>query len=236
MRPYIILNGVSSNNINGLLIQSLPPITKPQMRTTTEEIAGRDGDIVTTSGYKAYDKELSVGLYGDFNVDEVIDYLTQAGDIVFSNELDKYYKCAQYGRVDYEKLCRFRQATVTYHVQPFKYDNLARIFSRTNSNSRGLAVELENKGNIQSKPIITLTGSGIVRLYINDIMLLVLRLSTNQTVILNRDGNATDINGNFINRSIEGDIMKIILERGYNNLSLRGNVSYLKVEDYSRWL
>lgn len=236
MRPYIIINGVSSKTINGLLIQSLPPITKPQMRTTTEEIAGRDGDIVTTTGYKAYDKTLSVGLYGNYNVDEVIDYLTQSGEIVFSNELDKYYKFAAYSSVDYEKLCRFKTAEVQYHVQPFKYDYLARTYEANNSNTRGVAVDLENKGNTISKPVITITGTGIIRLYINNVMILVARLGTNQTVILGRDGNATDLRGNFLNRSIEGDIMKIIFERGYNNLSLRGNVSYFKVEDYSRWL
>lgn len=236
MRPYIIINGVSSNDIHGLLIQSLPPITKPQMRTTTEEVAGRDGDIVTTTGYKAYDKVLSVGLYGDYNVDNIIDYLTQSGDIVFSNELDKYYKFAAYAQVDYERLGRFKQASVTYHTQPFKYDNLKRIFTRTGTNPRGLQVDLENKGNVQSKPEITITGTGIVRLYINGVMILVLRLGTNQTIILNRDGNAVDLYGNFLNRSVEGDVMKIIFDRGYNDLSLRGNVSYLKVEDFSRWL
>ena len=236
MRPYIVINGVSSNTINGLLIQSLPPITKPQMRTTTEEIAGRDGDIVTTTGYKAYDKTISVGLYGDYNVDEIIEYLAQSGEIVFSNELDKYYNFAAYSNVDYEKLCRFRQASVNFHTQPFKYDNLARIWEQTNSNTRGVEIDLENKGNVKSKPTITVTGTGIIRLYINEVMLLVFTLTNNQTIILNQDGNATDLYGNFLNRSVKGDVMKIIFERGYNHLSLRGNVSYFKVEDYSRWL
>ena len=48
MIPYVIINGVSSKNVHGLLIQSLPPITKPKMRTSKEEIDGRNGDIVTT--------------------------------------------------------------------------------------------------------------------------------------------------------------------------------------------
>ena len=51
MRNYIILNGKKSTDINGLLIQSLPPISKPKIRTQIEEIDGRDGDIVTKLGY-----------------------------------------------------------------------------------------------------------------------------------------------------------------------------------------
>ena len=55
MRNYIILNNKDSRDITGLLIQELPPISKPKMRTSVEEIDGRDGDITTKLGYEAYD-------------------------------------------------------------------------------------------------------------------------------------------------------------------------------------
>ena len=84
MRDYIILNGVNSNTITGLLISTLPPITKPKIRTQTEEIDGRDGDIVTTLGYSAYDKEIEIGLYGDFDIDDVIAYFNSEGTVTFS--------------------------------------------------------------------------------------------------------------------------------------------------------
>lgn len=119
--PYIILNGIKSNAINGLLIQSLPPITKPKIRTQIEEIDGRDGDIVTTLGYSAYDKTFNIGLYGEYDVDEVIDFFDSQGVVTFSNEDDKFYKYQIIEQIDFEKLLRFKTATVTMHVQPFKY-------------------------------------------------------------------------------------------------------------------
>ena len=121
MRDYIILNGVNSNTITGLLISTLPPITKPKIRTQTEEIDGRDGDIVTTLGYSAYDKEIQIGLYGNFNINEVIAYFNTAGTVTFSNEPDKYYNYQILDQIDYEKLIRFKTAKVKMHVQPFKY-------------------------------------------------------------------------------------------------------------------
>lgn len=123
MRNYIILNGNNSNEITGLLIQSLPPISKPLMRTAIEEIDGRDGDIVTTLGYSAYDKELSIGLYGSYDVDEVIKYFNDnsKGQVTFSNEPDKYYNYEIINQIDFERLIRFKTATVTLHCQPFKY-------------------------------------------------------------------------------------------------------------------
>ena len=83
---YIIINGVSSKNINGLLIQNLPPISKPKIRTSAEEIDGRDGDVVTTLGYAAYDKTFSIGLRGDYNVDDVISFFNTSGRVIFSRK------------------------------------------------------------------------------------------------------------------------------------------------------
>lgn len=121
MRNYIILNGVNSNTITGLLISTLPPITKPKIRTQTEEIDGRDGDIVTKLGYSAYDKEIEIGLYGDFDIDNVIAYFNSEGTVTFSNEPDKFYNYQILDQIDYEKLIRFKTAKVKMHVQPFKY-------------------------------------------------------------------------------------------------------------------
>ena len=118
---YIILNGINSTTIRGLLIQSLPPITKPLMRTQVDVVDGRDGDTVTPLGYAAYDKPITIGLHGNYDINEVIAFFATSGTVVFSNEPDKYYRYAVYAQIDFERLIRFRTATVTFHVQPFKY-------------------------------------------------------------------------------------------------------------------
>lgn len=118
---YVILNGVKSTTIKGLLIQSLPPISKPLIRTEVEEIDGRDGDIITKLGYSAYDKDMKIGLFGEYDVNDVIKYFDSEGTVTFSNEPDKYYKYEIIEQIDLERLIRFKTATVTFHVQPFKY-------------------------------------------------------------------------------------------------------------------
>ena len=118
---YIILNNKKSTEIKGLLICSLPPISKPAKKINQEEIDGVDGDFITELGYKAYDKKISIGLTYNYDVDEVISYFDSEGTVIFSNEPDKYYKYKIIGQIDFERLIRFKTATVTMHVQPFKY-------------------------------------------------------------------------------------------------------------------
>lgn len=128
---YVILNGIKSTTVQGLLIQSLPPISKPLIRTSIEEIDGRDGDIVTKLGYSAYNKQMSIGLFGNYDVDEVIDFFDSEGTVIFSNEPDKFYYYQIIDQIDFEKLIRFKTAIVTFHVQPFKFSAVDDAFSVT---------------------------------------------------------------------------------------------------------
>ena len=159
---YIEINGSKSTLVQGLIIQSLPPITKPKMRTSVEEINGRDGDIITELGYSAYDKEVSIGLYGDYKIDDVISYFSKSGKVVFSNEPDKYYNFAILDQIDYERLIRFKTAKVKFHVQPFKYsdvDNLLKFENnfitklKYSNNMNGISVS--SNGNITIKGTAT---------------------------------------------------------------------------------
>lgn len=187
MRNYIILNGKNSNQINGLLIQELPPISKPLIRTETEEIDGRDGDIVTPLGYSSYDKEFTIGLYKDFDVNEVAAYFNSEGTVIFSNEPDKYYYYQITAQIDFERLVRYRTATVTMHCQPFKYSATEQPITEDVSGTvsdEGTNLALENtaeapfntlnlKGNTEqdgtptpdaSVPVQTVTGENVVEI------------------------------------------------------------------------
>ena len=160
MRNYIILNNKSSNDINGLIIQELAPISKPQQRTQVETIDGRDGDIVTPLGYAAYNKKIKIGLYGDFDINEIIAYFATKGTAIFSNEPDKYYNYQILDQIDYERLVRFRVATVTMHVQPFKYsatEGTITVDSSDTVSGEGSNIVLENTA---EAPFTTLRHKG----------------------------------------------------------------------------
>lgn len=356
MINYIELNGEKSTDVKGLMIQSLPPITKPKMRTSIEEIDGRDGDVVTKLGYSAYDKEVSIGLHGDFDIDDAISFFDSEGEVVFGNERDKYHRYQILDQIDFERLVRFRTATVKMHVQPFKYDAVDRTFdvvnqlidvkdstasrfgvtaasnggsvrvagkatntveimvpidritlsgsytltAETSGNAAGCALKLvsranpdgdsfgdtyielkdngtssitadaaveydalwlyvqagtsldftltvtmssnnfnsitlTNRGNVISRPTVTVYGSGNVELAINAITVLSFSIDDGYITIDAEEMNAYHGDA-LMNRRVTGDYADLTLKAGENVVSWRGDVTGIKVEDFSRWL
>ncbi len=228
---WIELNGVRSDTITGLLIQSLPPISKPEMRTQIEEIDGRDGDIVTKLGFKAYDKEISIGLYGQYDVNEVLSFFNSEGQVTFSNEPDKYYNFEILEQIDLERLIRFRTAKVTLHVQPFKYSATEQEIEAT-----GSSVTVTNSGNIVSRPTITVEGSGTVSLSLNGSEIFVLSMDTNDSITIDAVGMNAYTGGILRNRDVTGDYDNLVLPVGTNTLSWSGTVTLVEIENYSRWI
>lgn len=356
MINYIELNGEKSTNVKGLIIQTLPPISKPKVRTAVEEIDGRDGDIVTRLGYAAYDKEVSVGLHGDFDIDDAIAFFDSEGEVVFGNEPDKYYRYQILEQIDFERLIRFRTATVKMHVQPFKYDAVDRTFDIVNqvlhvknstSSKFGITVtssdgsvrvagratsdvdievpvermalsgsytltasasgsaagcalrlidgapsrsfggsymelknngdstmtatadsnaeydalwldikagtsvdftlgvtmasnsfneiSLTNRGNVVSRPTVTVYGSGNVELAINAVTVLSFSIEGGSITIDAEEMNAYHGDA-LMNRRVTGDYSDLRLNVGENVLSWNGDVTGIRVEDFSRWL
>ena len=238
IRPYVIINGQSSMEVNGLLISELPPITKPQMRVTAEEIDGRAGDIVTELGFSAYDKEMSIGLAGQYDIDDVIDFFNQSGKITFSNEPDKFYNFAQYDAIDFEKLIRFKTAKVKFHVQPFKFglNESEKTFVFSSSATSG-ELSIRNNGNYPSRPQITLTGSGNVNLSINGTQVMVINMTQNPVITLDSTAmNAYAPDNSLMNRQVTGNYDNLVLKSGKNTISFTGSVSQIAVNNYSRWL
>ena len=237
MRDYIILNGVNSNTITGLLISKLPPITKPKQRTQTEEIDGKDGDIVTKLGYSAYDKTIEIGLYGDFDINEVMTYFNSEGTVIFSNEEGMYYNYQILDQIDYNKLIRFKTAKVKMHVQPFKYSAVegTRTFNITTQDE----ITINNSGNYVSRPVITINGSGTINLSVNGYEVLVINLDANGDTITIDTANMEAYNQNtsqLMNRSVTGNYENLYLNAGKNIISWTGTVTEVQITNYSRWL
>ena len=233
MRNYVIINNTNSLTKAGLAIKELPPISKPAMRTLTEDINGRDGDQITKLGYAAYDKTFEIGLFGAFDINEIISFFNQDGKITFSNEPDKFYNFQTLNQIDYNSLIKFKTASVTIHCQPFKYElgETAQTLTAGDNTVR-------NKGNIYSKPIITIEGSDEISVSLNGSQSFSIDLSETDKIEIDIEKlEAYDPDtGTLLNRLVTGDYDDFKLLAGNNTINLSGTITEASIKNISRWL
>lgn len=228
----IIWKGINSNSIKGLLITKLPSISKPKMRVDKVNIDGIDGDVITELGYEAYDKELEIGLTYNYDINEIIKYFSGEGDLILPNENDKYYKAKIIDKIDYNSLLRFKTAIIKYHCQPFKY-KIAEEEVDIETNNK-TSITINNIGLEVSKPIITLYGSGIVGIYVNNIQIFNYTFDDDGKVIIDSEKQDAYLENNLKNRNMLGEFP--IFEVGENIITWTGSLNRIKIQPKSRWL
>lgn len=230
---YVIQNGRDSSEIRGLLISELPAISKPAVRTDITDIDGRDGDIVSVLGYSAYDKHMTIGLFGDYDIDEIISFFNTSGAVTFSNEPERYYRYQIIKNIDFDRLVRFRTAKVVYHVQPFKYSTIETL--KKFSNPSG-SITVRNNGNYFSRPVIEITGTGTITLSLNGLQLFNIEMGTNNAVTIDTEKMEAYNGSVLMNRNVQGDYDAFALNVGVNEVVVSGTVSSISFKNYSRWI
>lgn len=229
----LIWNGIDSNTIKGLIICELPPITKPKMRTSITKIDGRDGDIIDELGYESYTKNVKIGLSRNYDIDKVIKYFTGEGTLELSNEPNKIYNSRITDKIDYEKLLRFKTATIKFYTQPYKY--LKNESSVELDVSSQTSLKVNNVGLETSKPIITLEGSGVVSISINGNSVFQYTFPNDETkVVVDSLLEEAYLDGIYKNRNMLGEFPKLIV--GENTITWSGTLTKIKIEPKSRWL
>lgn len=229
----LIWRGIDSETITGLIITNIPPISKPKMRNNAIKIDGRDGDIIEELGYESYIKNVGIGLAGNYNLDQVMKFFTGKGTLIISSEPDKVYYATILDKIDYEKLLRFKKATVKFYTQPYKYlkDEEEIVLNITNETS----IDVSNVGLEKSKPVIKLEGSGTVFINVNGINIFKYEFPEDETeVIIDSSEEEAYFDGTFKNRYMTGEFP--ILDVGTNEISWSGSLTKITIQPKSRWL
>lgn len=229
---YFIWKNIDSRDVKGLIVTALPPIHKPRMRTQVLTLDGRDGSIITNLGFEAYKKKIKIGLTKGYDIDTLIEWLNGSGQLILSNESEKYFNAQIVESIDFEKLLRFKTAEITFEVQPFKYSTVER--QKTYETTGLQQIQVINSGNYTSKPIMTIYGSGTINFYLNGVQQFTLELNTNDVITLDSAEQEAYSETGLRNRIMNGNFL--VLKQGTNILSWDGTITKIEISQFSRWL
>lgn len=211
----------------GMVINKLPPITKPKKKTETVEIDGLHGDITIDNGYAAYDKQIQVTFLKLPDIDRLNSWLTGSGQLVLSSEPDKYYDAEIIGEVEIEQEKTLYTAIITFHVQPYKQQINGAVFTGVDS------VTVDNEGIDHCLPLMKITGSGDVEIKVDNVSICKVTID-DEYIILDSEKQEAYKETTLKNRQMTGEFLK--LPSGKTTITTTGTVTALEVEPRSRWI
>lgn len=232
MKPWFKWKGITSYEM-GLVVESLPTITRPDMKTIITEIEGKDGDETEVLGYEAYDKEIIFGIKNTSEgyINELMDWLQGKGILITSIEPTKAYECRIYEGIDLQRLCRFRKGKVSFHTQPYKYAVSEEDIEWDGNEKK---VTVTNTGNANALPVLHICGSGMINISLDDQHILKLDLGQEDEIIVDSKKQEAYDHLSLRNRAMMGNF--VILSPGDHEITWDGDIETLKITPGSRWI
>ena len=237
MNPYIIFNGISSEDIGaGLIIEQLPDEMKPARNVEEIQILGRNGrEYEDLGGYDEYTTNIKINCNGN-DLSRIYAWLDGEGWMTTSQDPQYMRYVNFYGQF---KDQRFRAGacydtiTVPVKVQPYKY-----LAEQTPIDLTAAKV-FAGSGNQIAKPTLEITGNGAIALMVNGATVLIEGLAG--TIILDcetetpyiQSGGEMQFAGRKI--TIEDDVWPY-LEPGENSINWTGSISKIRVHPWWRWI
>lgn len=222
--PFFIFNKINSKE-KGILVNNLPPISKPERKYEEIEIPGRNGKLyIDNNCYNTFLYTITCTLMPGSNIREISRWLNGNGKLIISTELDKEYDAIIKDQIDYEQVYRVCNSfEVNFEIQPIAISTFEKIINIIKNNTK-LTIK---ESTYLIKPYFKITGSGDITLTIN-----------------NRNINLKNIEG-FIeldceleeafkenencNNQIECEDFPFLIP-GENNISWIGNVSNIQIK------
>ena len=162
MKYWFKWNGVSCVT-KGIRLQGMPEIIRPEERVQHVTIPGRAGDVTLTEGadiYNSYIQTLSIAVDSAADVAAAEKWLRGDGNVIFSGQSDLKQKARVINAVTFEKHSKnstWWEAQVQFYCEPLKEPATSSTIEVTSSGTT-----VNNPGDVTSRPLITIAGSGNV--------------------------------------------------------------------------
>lgn len=230
--PWFKYKGIDSRQM-GIIITSMPPVTRAEQRMETLIIPGRSGSLhIFDGGYANYTKTMECAIRSRQHIDEMAAWLTGSGELILSNEPDKVYRVHIANTLDIEQMMlAFQKFQLHFDTYPFKYSVNAFGEQLTLTKS---PQTIFGAGTYPSEPIITIWGTGAVTLTINGQAYAISGISQYLTI----DSEIQEVykgSQNMNNLYLQPDFP--LLQAGQTNtISWTGDIDKIDIQPNWRWL
>ena len=166
MKYSFTWNGTSSST-KGIKLQEMPPIIRPQERVEHVTIPGRAGDVTLTEGddiYESYIQTIPLIVDSAANVTAAEKWLRGSGYLTLCSEPSRKQLARVINSVEFRKHSKnssWWEADVQFYCEPLKEDTTSVPVDVTSSGTT-----VNNPGDVVSRPLITVIGSGTVTITI----------------------------------------------------------------------
>jgi phage-related protein len=229
MKNYVIFNGKSTEDI--ALIEELPVVSRAERDIDFIEIDGRHGFLTFDKNrYKPVDYSIELKVNGKANRDLIRNIFIGNGDLILSNESDRYYKAVITGTVTVERqLKELYKINVSFKLQPFSYVRAKETVVIT-----ATPYIIDNPTNTTSQPIIKIYGSGMSYLNINGNIIELKNITSDGLILDFELKEAYDFNKVSKNTDVFGVYKEFIV--GSNTISWTDNITKIEVTPNWRYL
>lgn len=160
---WIVFKGFNTQGI--FLIEEVPVVPSAELKQTLIEIDGRHGFLTDSQDvYQPIEISVELKLYNKSDIQKVRNIFRGSGDLILSNQKDRYYKATVINQIEFERVVRQNHSVmVTFKLQPHAYELKDNTITLTTS-----PYTLTNETNATAQPEIIVYGTGTATLIIGD--------------------------------------------------------------------
>ena len=232
MMPWFIWNGKNSFGDFGLWINKLPPIIRAAERVTEIQIPGRAGNVTLLEGEDVYEQALKkcvVIIRNDVPIQPILAWLRGDGKVTFCNEPDKVYYARIAAEVSFNRISNdMSQATIPFSCNPLK----GRLHENQDAVTLTADGTIRNPGDVASRPIVEITGSGTCTIAIGDQSMTF--YSVSGTIKVDCEAQIITSGGSLWTGTFTGDFWKI--PKGQSTVDINSAVTSVTITPRWRWV
>ena len=145
-----------------LLVESVPPITRPSVRYQSVQLPGRAGELILMEGtdvYEPYVREVRAMPMPNANIHDILDWLRGDGYVSFSNEPKREQYARALDQIDFvHAFAQQREGIIRFMCDPFK----RQIPEESSITFNAQSPVITNPGDVIAWPDLTISGTGSI--------------------------------------------------------------------------